>query len=136
MSILSFTPAEVVSGQLLPPNIWYTLSIKEIRHANAASGNGSNFFWIFIVESHPQKPEVQIMFHDSFKHLMVPILAAAEKKTVDEWMKDNEKGTNVQLEDLVGVNLQGKLVHVLNKKTDKMQNDFSIYLPAGMTPPL
>ncbi len=135
MSILSFTPSEVIQGQLLQANQWYTISIKEVVAKTSKGGNGM-FLWTFVVESHPQKPEVTLVIMESMKDRMVPILAAAEKKTVAEWMEANSKGTNVRLEDLVGLNLQGKLIHTLNPKSELMQNDFSVFLPEGMTPPL
>jgi len=133
MAIINLTTANMMEGALLEPQ-WYDLSVREMRIKTAASGNSTNYFVEFDVLSHPDKPVVKKIINDSLgMKEVVALVAAIQGKTVGDLLEEAKKNNgalSIDSDDLEGKKLKGRLTHTKDRD-DKLQNDFSEYLPFG-----
>lgn len=131
MAIINLTNAALTEGALLDPQ-WYDLTLKEIRVKTAASGNSTNYFLEFTVDSHPDTPVVKTMFNDSLGMAKVrDLIGAIEGKTVAQMIEEAKKNNGniaFDTDDLEGRKLKGRLTHTKNRE-DVLINDFSEFLP-------
>lgn len=131
MAIINLSNAALTEGALIEP-AWYDLILKELRVKTAASGNSTNYFMEFVVESHEDKPVVKTMVNDSLGMAKVrDLIGAIEGKTVAQMIEEAKKNNGniaIDTDDLEGRKLKGRLTHTKNRE-DVLVNDFSEFLP-------
>lgn len=133
MAKIILTRAVMLEGALMPPD-WYELTIKDMK---TLTKNGNTlYFCRFTLDSHPQKPEVEVMYNSFSMPKFAEMYAASQQMTVEELVAETDGEVEIDTENLEGRTLRGQLVHEIRKDTGETKNQFANYLPSGDSNPL